>query len=458
MNNSKKKKTKVTVDWQKLEVLHPNAAGIDVGGSEHFVAIPPERDDHPVRSFACFTADLYRLADWLKEKGVDTVAMQSTGSYWVPLYEVLAQCGFQVFLVNAHHTKNLPGRKSDVQECQWLLKLHTFGLLNNSFQPSDEIRVLRTLWRHRAGLVAEASSCIQRIQKAMTEMNMQLCNVISDLSGATGIAILDAILSGERDGWKLAALAHPGVKAKPAEIAASLQGNWRDELLFVIEQQLEVYRFYQRKIGQCDRKLQVQMRSLQSKVDVKAQPLGPRRKGKKAQGNAPKFDLRLELYRTTGVDWTKVDGIDVMVAQTVIAETGMDMQAWPSEGHFASWLGLCPINDISGGRVLRRGTRRVLNRATVAFRQAASTLLRSESYLGAQYRRLRTRLGAPKAIKAMANKLARIFYRLLKYGEEYVDKGIQYYEQKYREQQIRFLNKKAAQLGFEIQPKVACVQ
>jgi transposase len=388
MNNSKKK-IKANVDWQKLDVMHPNAAGIDVGGSEHFVAIPPERDSHPVRSFGCFTAELYRLADWLKEQGIDTVVMQSTGSFWVPLYEILAQRGFEVFLVNAHHTKNLPGRKSDVQECQWLLKLHTFGLLNNSFQPSDEIRVLRTLWRH-AGLVAEAGSCMQRIQKGLTEMNVQLCNVISDLSGATGLAILDAILSGERDAWKLAALAHPGVKAKPAEIAASLQGNWRNELLFVIEQQLELYRFHQRKIGQCDRKLQPHVRTLESKVDLKAQPLGPRRKGKKAQGNAPKFDLRQELYRTTGVDWTKVDGIDVMVPQTVIAETGVDMQAWPTEGHFASWLGVCPINDISGGKVLRRGTRRVLNRATVAFRQAASTLLRSQSYLGAQYRRLRT--------------------------------------------------------------------
>ena len=448
--------TQKRVDWKALEIVHPDAAGIDVGGSEHWVAIGPDRDPEPVRRFGCFTADVREMGRWLVEKGVRSVAMQSTGVYWMPVLEVLEQQGLEVYLVNAQHTKNVPGRKSDVQECQWLLKLHAFGLLNNSFQPTDEIRIARTLWRQRSNLVAEASSVIQRMQKVLTEMNVQLCNVLSDVSGMSGMKIIGAILEGERDPWKLATFVEPEVKAKPEDIAKSLEGNWREELLFVLRQHVELYRIYQEKITDCDLHLRKHLESLESKVDLKTQPIGNRPKGKKNSKNAPGFDLRTELYRITGIDWTQINGIDVLTAQTVIAEAGADLSAFPSEKQFASWLGLCPTNEQSGGKILNRRTRKVVNRATVAFRNAALTLLRSQSYLGAQYRRLRTRLGAPKAITAMARKLACLFYRLIKHGQPYVDKGTGYYEAKYREQQIRSLAKRAQKLGLQLViPKTA---
>jgi len=438
------------VDWKALEIVHPDAAGIDVGGSEHWVAISPDRDSEPVRRFRCFTADLRQMAQWLVEKGVRSVALQSTGVYWMPVFEILEQQGLEVYLVNAQHTKNVPGRKSDVQECQWLLKLHAFGLLNNSFQPTDEIRVARSLWRQRANLVAEAGSVIQRVQKVLTEMNVQLSNVLSDLSGVSGMKIIGAILEGERNPWELAALVRPEVKATQEDIAKSLEGNGREELLFILRQQVDLYHVYQQQIANCDLQLRKHLESFGSKVDLKAQPIGARPKGKKNSRNAPAFDLRSELYRITGIDWAQVNGIDVLTAQTVIAEAGADLSAFPTERHFTSWLGLCPSNEKSGGKILNRRTRKVVNRATVAFRNAAMTLLRSQSYLGAQYRRLRTRLGAPKAITAMGRKLACLFYRLIKHGQQYVDKGTEYYEARYREQQIRSLTKKAQKLGLQL--------
>jgi transposase len=449
-SNSQPKADSLKGDWKALAIVHPQAAGIDIGGSEHWVAINPERDEQPVRCFDCFTADLEQMADWLVDRGVRSVAMQSTGVYWIPVFEILQQHGLEVYLVNARHTKNLPGRKSDIAECQWLLKLHTFGLLSNSFQPSDEVRTARTFWRHRGELVAQASSAIQRMQKALIEMNIQLSNVLSDLSGVSGMAIVQAILNGQRDPQKLAALADPQVKASKKVIAKSLEGNWRPELVFVLRQQVEMYRMCHDKIAACDLQLQLHLQSMAPRVELEAQPLGPRPKRRRARGNAPKFDLRTELYRITGVDWTQVDGIDVQVAQSVIAEVGVDLKAFPSEKHFANWLGLCPTNETSGGKVLNRRTPKVVNRAKVAFRQAASTLIRSQSYLGAQYRRLRTRLGAPKAITAMARKLACLFYRLLQRGQQYVDKGMEYYEQRYRDQQVRFVIQRAKQLGLQI--------
>jgi hypothetical protein len=329
-------------------------------------------------------------------------------------------------------------------------------LLNNSFQPSDEIRTARSLWRQRGLLTAEAASAIQRMQKVLTEMNIQLSTVLSDLSGVSGMKIIQAILDGDRDPWKLAALARPEVKAKREDIAKSLEGNWRPELLFILRQQLELYQVYQRKITDCDVELRRHLESFASKVDLSTQPLGAKPKGKKGSKNAPSFDLRAELYRITGVDWAQINGIDVLTAQTVITEAGADLQAFPCERHFASWLGLCPTNEASSGKVLKRRTRKVVNRAATAFRNAASTLLRSQSYLGAQYRRLRTRLGAPKAVTAMARKLACLFYRLIKHGQQYVDKGTEYYEARYREQQVRALTKRAQKLGLQVViPKVA---
>ena len=375
--------------------------------------------------------------------------MQSTGVYWIPLYEILEERGLEVYLVNARHTKNLPGRKSDVQESQWLLKLHTYGLLNNSFQPVSEIRVLRTYWRQRGEHVREAATCIQRMQKALTQMNVQLANVISDISGLTGQAIIRAIVAGERNPLKLAALSDPRVHASQEEIAKSLEGNWRSELLFVLQQEVDMYDTYQKRIAECDQRLQKHLASLTHPLQLQPPTQKPTTK-KPAAKNAPRFDLSSELQRVTGVDLTRIDGIDVMVAQTLLSEVGLEMSRWKTESHFASWLGLCPDNRISGDKVLNRGTRRVINRAATALRQAANTLMRSRSYLGAQYRRLRTKLGAPKAITAMAHRLARLVYRMLKYGQTYVDKGTDYYEERSRQQQIQLLRKRAAKLGLQV--------
>ena len=308
-----------------LEVVHPHAAGIDVGNNAHYVAVRPDRDPEPVRRFECFTADLHRLADWLKSCRVKTVAMQSTGVYWIPLYEILEEHGFEVYLVNARHTKNLPGRKSDVQESQWLLKLHTYGLLNNSFQPASEIRVLRTYWRQRGEHVREAATCIQRMQKALTQMNVQLANVISDISGLTGQAIVRAVVAGERDPRKLAALSHPRVQASQEEIAKSLEGNWRPELVFVLQQEVDMYDTYQKRIGECDQRLHKHLASFPDTLPpVPPQTQKPKTK-KPAAKNAPRFDLNSELQRVAGVDLTRIDGIDVMVAQTLLCEVGLDM-------------------------------------------------------------------------------------------------------------------------------------
>lgn len=434
-----------------LDVVHPNAAGIDIGNQTHYVAVPPDRDAEPVRSFACFTQDLHRMADWLLECGIVTVAMQSTGVYWLPVYEILIQRGLEVYLVNARHTRNLPGRKSDVQECQWLMKLHTYGLLNNSFRPSEEICVLRTYWRQRDEHIKEASASIQRMQKVLTQMNVQIANVISDLSGVSGMAIVKAILEGERDPDTLAGLADPRVKASREEIAKSLEGNWRAELLFLLGQHREVYLSYQKRIQECDGAIAAHLKRMEDQSPPGSQLPAPKR-GKRAGGNAPEFELREELYRISGVDLTGIDGINVMIAQTIVAEVGLDMSKWASEAHFASWLGLCPDNQITGGKVYRRGRRRVKNRAATALRMAATSLWRSKTYLGAKLQRLRSKLGAPKAITAMAHSLARLVYRMLKYGEEYVDKGMAFYQERYQQQQIRWIQKKAKELGLLVRP------
>lgn len=432
-----------------LEVVHPKAAGIDVGNEEHWVAVPPHVDPEPVRNFGCFTKDLQELANWLVECGIETVAMQSTGVYWIALYDILSERGLRVFLVNARDTKNLPGRKTDIQECQWLLKLHVYGLLKNSFRPEEEILVMRSYWRQRQQHIGDASRCIQHMQKALTQMNVQLANAISDISGTTGQAILTAILAGERDPKTLAKFRDPRIKASEAVIANSLEGNWRAELLFTLKQEFESYQMFQKKIAECDEQLQQHYQTMETKADPELLPKVPR--DKRAHGNIPDgFDLRGELYRTAGVDLTGIDGINVLTAQMITAEVGRDMSRFDTEAHFVAYLGLSPNNQISGGRVVGREKRKTKNRAGVALRLAAGTLLQSDTYLGAQYRRLRTKLGAPKARKAMANKLARIIYRMLKFREAYVDKGKEFYEEKYRSQQIRFLAKKASELGLQL--------
>ena len=438
-------------DWEAMPPLHQNAAGIDVGNAEHYVAVPAGRDAEPVQKFGSFTADLHRLARWLKVCGIQTVAMQATGVYWVGLYQILEDHGLEVNVVNTHNTKTLPGRKTDVLECQWLQKLHTFGLLNNSFQPAEEIWVLRTYMRQREKLVGGASTCIQHIQKALTEMNIQLANVISDISGMTGMAILRAIVSGERNPQTLARLKGERIQASREEIAQSLEGTWRPELLFVLEQSLDLYDLYQQKIADCTLRIETHLKSMESKTTTEPPP---RRGGheRSHRKQMPGLDLGAQLYRIAGVDLTQIDGIQVQTAQTVISEVGVDMSRWRTEKQFASWLGLCPDNRISGGKVLKRGTRHVVNRAATALRMAAWSLFRSQSALGANFRRLRRKLGAPKAVTAMAHKLARLVYRMLKFGQAYVDQGMEHYEAKYRQNQIKWLAKSAAALNLQLTP------
>jgi transposase len=434
-----------------LEVVHPDAAGIDIGNESHYVAVPPTRDSQSIRRFGCTTAELKQMANWLKQRAIRTIAMQSTGVYWIAVYDILEEAGFEVYLVNARETKNLPGRKSDVQESQWLMKLHTYGLLRNSFRPSQEIRTMRTYWRQRNDLVRAAARHIQRMQKAMTQMNIQLANVLSDVSGVTGQAIIKAILAGERDPQKLARFRDWRVKASQEEIARSLEGNWQEDLLFVLKQEQDNYDFCQKQMAECDQQLQQYLQQRQDRsVGINLRQEKRKARLKKQRGNAPQFDLRAELFRMTGTDLTQIDGIDIMTAMTILSEAGSDMSKWKTEHHFVSWLRLCPDNKISADKVIGKGRLPTKNRVTSALRMAASTLRLSNTYLGAQFRRLRTRLGPPIATKAMAAKLARLVYRMLRYGMQFVDQGAGFYEAQHRKQQVNYLKWKAANLGLQI--------
>ena len=345
----------------------------------------------------------------------------------------------------------MPGRKSDVQESQWLMKLHTYGLLRNSFRPAQQIRTMRTYWRQRNDLVRAAGRHIQRMQKALTQMNLQLANVLSDISGKSGQAIIQAILRGERDPQELAALCDSRVKASEEEIARSLEGNWQEDLLFVLKQEQNGYEFCQKQMAECDQRLEEYLQKREDRSRGNTLP-EEKRKGrlKKKKGNAPQFDLRGEMFRMTGADLTQIDSIDIMTAMTVLSEAGWNMSKWKTEDHFVSWLRLCPDNKVSGDKIIGNGRLPINNRATIALKMAASTLRTSNTYLGAQFRRLRTKLGAPVAIKAMAAKLARLLYRMLRFGMHFVDRGAEFYELQHRKLQINSLKWKAAQLGFQI--------
>jgi transposase len=434
-----------------LAVLHPDAAGIDIGNESHYVAVPSTRDSQPVRHFGCTTAELKEMADWLKQCGIRTVAMQSTGVYWIAVYDILEEADLEVYLVNARETKNLPGRKSDVQESQWLMKLHTYGLLRNSFRPSQDVRTMRTYWRQRNDLVRAAGRHIQRMQKTLTQMNIQLANVLSDISGMSGQAVIRAVLEGERDPHELAALCNWRVKASQEEIARSLEGNWQEDLLFVLKQEQDGYEFCQKQMAECDRRLQQYLQQREDRSQGASLPEEKRKERlKKKKGNKPQFDLRGELFRMVGTDLTQIDSIDVMTAMTILSEAGWDMSKWKTEDHFVSWLRLCPDNKVSGDKVIGKGRLPTKNRVSLALKMAASSLRVSNTYLGAQFRRLRTKLGAPVAIKAMAAKLARLVYRMLRHGLQFVDQGAEFYETQHRKLQVNYLKWKAAKLGFQI--------
>ena len=432
-----------------LEQINTNAAGIDLGSAEHWVCVPSDRTENNVRRFGCFTPDLISMADWLIECGVDTVAMEATGVYWIPVFQILEAKGIEVKLVNAHHFKTVPGRKTDVKDCQWLQQLHTYGLLSGSFRPQDEVCVLRSYIRQREALIKSASTHVQRMQKALIQMNLHLHKVISDITGLTGMRILKAIVAGEKDPQVLAALKDPRIRSSDTEIAKALTGDYRQEHLFVLQQELNLYEVYQQQIVAIDEQIEKCLADFEPKTNEQL-PESKKKRRKKPTANHPNFDLRKYLYRMAGVDFTLIDGLNALTVQTILSEVGLEPGRFPTVKHFTSWLGLCPGQKITGGKVKSSKTRPVVNRAANAFRMAAFSLTHSRSALGAFYRRLRSRLGAPKAITATAHKLARMFYRMWATAGEYTDPGMDYYEQKYNQQILNNLKKKAHALGLEL--------
>lgn len=434
-----------------LEHLTPNAAGIDCGASAHFVAVPPDRAARPVQSFSTMTPDLLRLATWLTACGVTHVAMEATGVYWIPVFEILEAHGFAVCLVNARHVKNVPGRKSDVSDCEWLRDLHMFGLLRASFRPTQAIATLRAYQRHRDGLVASAGEQVQRMQKALVQMNVQLPLVVSDIMGVTGQRIIRAIVAGDHDPVQLARYRDTRCHATEAEIVAALTGHYRAEHLFALTQHLALYDVYQQQLAACDAAIAAHLATLTALAPPRAPLPAPRRQAPpKRHDNTPTIALREPLYQLTGVDLSQIDGIGPYTALRLLSEIGTDMTRWPTADHFTSWLTLAPRNKISGGRLLSSRTQPSANRAAALLRLTAMSLGRTDTALGAFYRRLASRVGKAKAITATARKLAILVYRLLKGELTYDDPGADAYEARQRSQQLRRLRKHAAHLGFNL--------
>lgn len=432
-------------------IFQPDSAGIDIGATELFVAVPPDRAEESVRAFGAFTEDLQALAEWLTACRIKTVVMESTGVYWIPVFQILETRGFEVCLVNARHVKNVPGRKTDVLDCQWLQYLHSVGLLRGSFRPADQVCALRSLLRHRDMLVRSAARHVQHVQKALTQMNLHLHHVVSDLTGVTGLAILDAILAGERDPQKLAALRDRRIKASEATIAKALVGDYRAEHVFTLRQALALYRQYQSHILECDREIERHLATFEAKTtEPVPAPVGRQRK--KPERNQPQFDLRGHLHRILGVDLTALPGLSTITVHTLFSEVGGDLTKFPSSKHFASWLGLCPDQRISGGKVLSARTRTAKSRAAYALRMAAYSAGHSYSAIGDYFRRLRARLGAPQAITATAHKLARIIYHLLKTGTACDDTVFARNEVLSQQRHAANLRKQARDLGFTLVP------
>lgn len=433
---------------KREDEVFPNSAGIDVGASSHWVAAPPHLTQDPVREFGAMTGDLHAMADWLIQCGVDTVALESTGVYWIPVLEVLQQRGLKVYLVDARQMKYVPGRKSDVQDCQWLQKLMSLGLLRWAFRPDDEVCVVRAVARQREVLLAEQGSWVQRMQKALVQMNIQLTEVLSDVMGMTGQAIIRAIVGGQRDPKVLAQHRRGGVKASVQEIAKALTGNWRDEHLFVLRQALAMYDDIARHLADCDAKLSALLTELGQGKTKPELGTAPRLGSKARQG----FDARQILANWAGVDLTRINGLGVTTVMTILTEIGPDLSRFAGVKHFCSWLGLCPASKISGGKVLSAKTKKSRNRVRQALKMAAMSLSHSDSALGGFYRRLCTRMDKPRANTAAAHKLARMVYFMLTRGEKFVDEGQQRYDAQQRERSIAALKRRAGTLGFQLQP------
>ena len=431
---------------KREEQVFPNAAAVDIGASSHWVAVPPDRAEDSVHEYGAMTDDLNAMADWLLACKVDTVALESTGVYWIPVYEVLEQRGLKVFLVDARQMKYVPGRKSDVQDCQWLQKLMSLGLLRAAFRPDVEVCVVRAVARQREVLIADQASWVQRMQKALVQMNIQLTEVLTDVMGTTGQAIIRAIVAGERDPKALARHRHARVKASEQEITKALTGNWREEHLFVLGQALGVYDDIAKHLAVCESKLQGLLAKLgQAQVDLGKAP----RSGSKLRAE---FDIRQTLANWAGADLTRINGLAATSVMKVLTEIGPDLSRFESVKHFCSWLGLCPATKISGGKVLSSGTKRSANRARQALKMAAMSLSHSDSALGAFYRRMSGRMDKPRANTATAHKLARLVYLMLTRGEEFVDQGQQRYEEEQRLRNIAALRRSATSLGFVLSP------
>jgi transposase len=433
-----------------LTPTHPDAAAIDIGARMHVAAVPPDRDSAPVRTFRTCTGDLQALADWFGRCGIRTVAMESTGVYWIPAYELLEQRGFDVMLVNARDAKHVPGRKTDVSDAQWLRQLHEYGLLRASFRPKGELAALRAYLRQRERLLDYAASHIQHMQKALMQMNVQLHHVVTDMTGATGMRILRAICDGERDPAALARHRDRRCHASAEDICAALSGNWREEHVFALGQALELYDCYRAKITDCDLRIEATLRRLGKTAAKPASPLPPVRHRDKT-ANAPAFDARAALHAVLGVDLTQIHGLGPSLALKLVGECGTDLSAWPNAKHFTSWLCLAPANKISGGKVLSTRTRRSGNRAAALLRLAAVTVGRTQTALGAFYRRLSARIGKAKAVTATARKIATLFYNTLRHGRDYADPGASYYEERYRARVLVNLQRRAKSLGYLLQ-------
>ena len=434
-----------------LDRINPNAAGIDCGSATHFVAVPPDRDATPVQSFPTFTSDLLRLADWLTACRVTSIAMEATGVYWIPLFEILETRGFEVHLVNARHVKNVPGRKTDVSDCEWLRELHSVGLLRGSFRPADAIVALRAYVRHRQTLVESTCTYIQRMQKALVQMNLQLPLVVSDITGVTGLRILRDILAGQRDPDQLANHRDRRCRASKAEIVAALTGHYRPEHLFALKQNLELFDVCEAQLTACDAAIEAYVTTLTAHAAPPVHPLPPPRLTKKPRDNEPRFELRTPLHHLTGgVDLSQIDGLGPYSALKLLAEIGTDMSRWATEKHFTSWLTLAPKNKISGGRLLSARTQPSANRAAAVLRMAAMAVGRTQTALGAFHRRLAARVGKPQATTATARKLAILVYRSLKGDLIYRDPGADTYDVQQRTRVLRRMRQRAAALGFDL--------
>lgn len=449
---AKKKKAPRPRPLETLTMIHPHAAGLDIGSREIWASVPVDRDDEPVRRFGTFTPDLEQLVAWLLRCRIDTVAMESTGVYWIPVFELLEARQIRAALVEPRQLKRVPGRKSDYLDCQWIQKLHSLGLLTASFRPDAQMRTLRTYLRHRAELLERRAPHILHMQKALQQMNLQLHHVLSDVTGLTGLKIIRAIVSGERHPLTLAQLRHPTCKASTDKIAQALTGTWLPEHLFVLQQSLEFFDFYSQQVAQCDAVIERQFAALKPRWDGVVPADLPPRKPDSHSKNQPSVRTRAELLRLTGVDLVAVHGISASLAQTIVTEIGTDMSQWPTEKHFASWLGLAPHNDISGGKILRSRTLPTDNRAGQAFRQAAAAVSRSQCAFGAYYRRKKAHLGPMSALVATAHKIARTVYHMLKHHVPYYDIGAAQYTRTQQERELLSLKKKAAKLGFTLTP------